>query len=64
VDVGQPCTGLAVLDVRIGIVGHQRVDAQDQARTVPQRDRGVQGLLQHAVDVVATLDAHRRKQSW
>ena len=41
----------------VGVVRHQRIDAEEELRALLQRDGGVQRLLQRAIDVVAAVDA-------
>ena len=45
-----------------GIEGHQRVQAEQQVQPHVEQHRGVQRLLQRAVDVPAPVDRHRREQ--
>ncbi|EWS52543.1 hypothetical protein X551_04669 [Methylibium sp. T29] len=51
--------------VRVGgaVVGHQRIQADQQVQALVEQDRGMQRLAQHAIDVAAAVDLDRREQS-
>ena len=43
-----------------GVIGHERINANEQLCACLQRRRSVQGLLHRAVDIITTVDARRR----
>jgi len=57
---GQP----AVASGRARVERHQGIDTEEQVDALIERDRGMERLVQRAIDIVLAVDLDRREQAW